>query len=578
MRLNTASLSRALAALALTLFLATCASAPQTARGEAVVVAANPHAVAAGEEIIRAGGNATDAAIAAMLVLGLVEPQSAGLGGGGFLLAYDASDASLDAYDGREIAPAGATNDMFLVNGQPMQFLDAQQSGRSIGAPALAPMLYMAHRQHGRLAWARLFEPAIRLAEGGFAVSPRLNMLIAGYAARGRLRDQPDAARYLLTPEGEPLPVGHILRNPDYAATLRALARQGPRALTHGPIAEAIVAAAQRAPRAGTLTLADLLAVRPRRVDALCGAVRVYRVCTLAPPSAGGFAVLQTLALFERARPTPGGVESVDDWAALLWASRLAYADRDYFGADDQFAPVPAHALVSATYLDERARLIDLARAPGEVTHGDPTPRAARWGGDATIDAPGTTHLSVIDHEGNIAALTASVENVFGSQRMAGGFFLNNQLTDFSFRPEINGAPVANAVAPRKRPRSSMAPTIMFGADGRPYAVMGSPGGPAIPAYVARTLIGMTDWSLSTQQSIDLGHLIAAGATVRSETERVPGALAEALTARGWRLAETQSEASGLHGFRIVNGAIDAGADPRREGRVARIPAMPPAN
>lgn len=574
--------AHALTALLLTFFLATCATAPERTRGEAVVTAANPHAVRAGEEMIRRGGTATDAAIAAMAVLGLVEPQSAGIGGGGFLLAYDAQSARIDAYDGREVAPAGARPDMFLVNGQPMQFLDAQQSGLSIGAPSLVAMLHMAHRAHGRLPWADLFEPAIQLAENGFAVSPRLNRLITGYTAQGRLRDMPDAAAYLLTPEGQPLPVGHILRNHAYAETLRAIARQGPRALTHGRIAEEIVAAAQRAPRAGTLALEDLQAVRPRRLDAVCGIFRVYRVCSMPPPSAGGIAVIELLGLYERARPNPAGAAPVDDWAAYLWASRLAYADRDFFGADDQFVPVPTRGLIAPAYLDARARQIDLTRAPQTVTHGDPSHVASiapRWGGDATRELAGTTQISIIDHDGDVVVMTATVESAFGSHRMAGGFFLNNQLTDFSFQPVINGRPAANAVAPRKRPRSSMAPTLVFDADdGEFRAAMGSPGGGAIIAYVARTIIAMTDWNLSAQQAINLGHIIASGPIVRTEVSRVSPPLAQALRARGWALRDTDSEESGLQGFRVTPNGIDAGVDPRREGTVARIPATPPVN
>ncbi len=581
---NLHALARTLAALGLALVLATCASAqPPASRGEGVVVAANPHAVAAGAEMLRQGGSATDAAIAAMLVLGLVEPQSAGLGGGGFLLAYENRTRRLDAYDGREIAPAGARADMFLVDSAPMPFLDAQQSGLSIGAPALMPMLHMAHARHGRLPWPDLFAPAIALADNGFAVSPRLHRLIVAYAERGRLRDQPDARAYLFTPDGAPLPVGHVLRNPAYAATLRALAAEGPRALTEGPIAADIVAAAQRAPRAGSLSLTDMGAVRPRRVDPLCGAFRIYRVCTMAPPSAGGFAVLEILGLYERARPAPVGADNVDDWAAFLWASRLAYADRDYFGGDDQFVPVPTRALTSRPYLDARARLIDLARAPDTVTHGEPGRRAAlpadaRFALGAGYEENGTTHLSVIDADGNVAALTATVESAFGSQRMAGGFFLNNQLTDFSFMPTRDGLPAANAVGPGRRPRSSMAPTIVFEPDGDVFAAIGSPGGGAIIAYVARAIIGVTDWNLSMRGAIDLGHLVAAGPNVRSEAARVPAPLAAALRARGWQLRDTDSEESGLHGFVRRGESWDAGADPRREGAVARIAPTQRAN
>jgi gamma-glutamyltranspeptidase/glutathione hydrolase len=568
--------------LALIVFLSACATAPRGARSEAVIAAANPHASEAGAEMLRRGGSATDAAIAAMLVLGLVEPQSAGLGGGGFLMHYDPDTRAIDAYDGREIAPAGARPDMFLdAQGEPLPFLEARKSGAAVGAPSLVPMLKLVHDAHGRLPWPVLFEPAIRLAENGFAVSPRMHRIIAGSAARNRLRESPSARAYLFTPAGEPLPVGHVLRNPAYAETLRAIAREGPHALTHGRIAGEIVAAAQAQPRPGTLTLADLQRVTPRRLDAVCGSFRVYRVCSMPPPSSGGIAVIEILGLFERARPDPEGVQDTDDWAAFLWASRLAYSDRDHYVADDQFVPVPTRGLVDPRYVDERARLIALANAPRGVSPGDPSRVAGgpslldHWGRDLTREAAGTTHLSVIDNEGNVVALTATIESEFGAHRMAGGFFLNNQLTDFSLRPTLNGRPLANAVAPGKRPRSSMAPVLMFERDGDFHAAIGSPGGSAIIAYVARTIVGFTDWDLSMQQAIDVPHLIAAGPIVRQEPS-VSRELVAALGARGWRLNQSAAEDSGLHGFVVTPNGIDAGADPRREGVVVRVPATNP--
>lgn len=573
---------RALLAPLIVLWLAACAtpSAPApAARGEAMAAAANPHAVEAALEILRAGGSAVDAAIAAELVLGLVEPQSSGLGGGGFMLTYDAASERIASYDGREHAPAGATATMFLdARGRPMAFLDAQASGRSIGTPLLAAMLKLAHEDQGRLPWADLFAPAIRLAEAGFEVSPRLARFIAYAGEHGRLRADFQTRAYFFSADGAPLPAGHVLRNPAYAATLRALAAQGPSALTQGPIADAIVAAAQRGPRAGTLSLADLQAAQPRRLEPVCGAFRVYRVCTGAAPTSGN-AVTAILGLYERARPIPGGSANADDWAAFLWASRLAYADRDHYMADDAFVATPTRELIAPAYLDERARLIDLAHAPTRVEPGAPAGQDLfeRWGRDLGEDS-GTTHLSIVDPWGNAVSLTATVESMFGAQRMAAGFLLNNQLTDFAFEPTLNGRPVANAVAPGKRPRSSMSPTIVTDRDGELVLVIGSPGGSGIIAYVARSTIGILDWNLPVQEALAMGNAVARTAPARIEAQRFPPGVSAALTARGWEIQEVASEESGLHAIRVTPQGLEGGADPRREGVVGRIAApSPPA-
>lgn len=572
---------RTLLGLFVALAIAACASGPTSppARlppGEGMVSAANPYAVDAGVEMLRKGGSATDAAIATMMVLGLVEPQSAGLGGGGFLLAWDKGGA-FDSYDGRETAPAAATTNLFLgPDGQPLPFAQAVQSGLSTGAPSLMPMLEMAHRAHGRLPWRALFEPAIRLADEGFIVSPRLAALIAFVGRNGDLMKDPAARAYFFDAAGNPLAAGTRLKNPAYAATLRTLQAEGGRALTYGPIAESIVAAVHRAPRPGTLSLADLASVQPRRLAPLCAPYRTYRVCSMAPPSSGGIAVLSALGLYQRARPVPVGPANADDWAAFMWASRLAYADRDHYVGDDRFVPVPTHALIDGRYLDARARLIDLAHPAGNVQPGDPSTVIGgrslldRWGRDATDEVPGTTHLSVVDGWGDAVALTATVESAFGAQRMASGFMLNNQLTDFSLAPTLNGKPVANAPGPRKKPRSSMAPTIVFDAQGNLYAVVGSPGGSAIIGYVAKTLIGLIDWNLTMQQAIDLPNTTARAVGVRVEQQRMAPETYAALVARGWRLEPTGAqEGSGLHGIRVTPQGFDGGADSRREG-VAR--------
>lgn len=547
----------------------------QTARGEAMAVAANPHAVEAALEMLREGGSAVDAAIAAEMVLGLVEPQSSGIGGGGFLMYYDDASERIRAYDGREWAPTGATPDMFLnPAGQPLAFIDAQTSGRAIGAPLLVPMLKLAHDDYGRLPWARLFEPAIRLAEQGFAVSPRMAMFIAAYSERGRLSQDPNARAYFFDANGAPLPTGTNLRNPDYARTLRALADQGPRALSRGPIAEAIVAAANAEPLPGALTLSDLRMARPRTLAPVCGSFRVYRVCTAPPPSSGN-AVIAILGLYERARPAPGG-GNIDDWAGFLWASRLAYADRDHYMADDRFAPMPTRALIAPAYLDQRARLIDLSRAPPpRLRPGRPAGDALynRWGSDDGDDA-GTTHLSIVDGYGNAVTLTATIESAFGSQRMVHGFLLNNQLTDFSFMPTLNGRPLANAVAPRKRPRSSMSPLIVTDADGELVLLNGSAGGSSIIGYVSRTTIAMLDWGQTPEQALAHANLVARFEPLTADNARMPPGLADALSARGWQIREFGAlEVSGLHAILVTPNGLQGGADPRREGVVGRVAA-----
>jgi gamma-glutamyltranspeptidase/glutathione hydrolase len=545
-----------------------------------MAAAANPHAVAAAVEILNAGGSAVDAAIAAELVLGLVEPQSSGIGGGGFLLNYDASSERISGYDGRELAPAGARPDMFLdARGRPMPFLDAQASGRSIGTPLLISMLKLAHDDHGRLAWARLFEPAIRLAEEGFEVSPRLAAFIAAAGERMRLRADFEARAYFFDRRGNPLPVGAVLRNPAYATTLRAIAAQGPQALSEGPIAEAIVATARRNPRGGTLTLDDLRNAQARRMEPVCGAYRTHRVCSTNAPSSGN-ALIAILGMYARARPDPEGVNNVDDWSAYLWASRLAYADRDYYMADDSVVPVPTVELIAPEYLDARAMLIDVAHAPvGRVNAGIPPGSGdlfERWGRDMG-EENGTTHVVIVDAWGNAVSLTATVESVFGSQRMTNGFLLNNQLTDFSFQPNLNGRPVANAVAPGKRPRSSMTPAIVLNHNGDLELVIGSPGGSSIIGYTARSTIGILDWNLPVQDAINVGNATARTEVVAAEVNRFPAGVADALTARGWRLEQTGlGEVSGLHAIRVrADGSLEGGADPRREGVVARI--APPA-
>jgi gamma-glutamyltranspeptidase/glutathione hydrolase len=576
--------SRRLAALAAFAVLSACAT-PIMSRHDApaprvfdkgMVSAADPRAAEAGAAMLRKGGSATDAAIAAMAVLGLVEPQSAGIGGGAFLLHFDGESERIVAYDGREEAPRNARPDMFIgADGKTMNFRDAVTSGLSVGTPSLIAMLEMAHRTHGALTWAELFDPAIKLAEDGFVVSPRLAQFIA-LAARGNvLQANPTTRAYFFDANGQPLQAGVVLKNPEYAASLRAIQQRGARALQEGPIADAIIATVRAEPRPGAMTLEDLQRYKPRKMEPVCGAYRVYRVCGMGPPSSGGVAVLSILGLYERARPSPVGVNDADDWSAFLWASRIGYADRDHYLADDRFVPVPTQALIDPRYLDARAKEITPAKAPaGLLQPGDPSTVIGgpslldRWGRDKTNEVAGTTHLSVVDAQGNAVALTATVESIFGSQRMAGGFFLNNELTDFSLEPTKNGLPQANAVAPGKRPRSSMAPTIITDKDGALIMTIGSPGGSAIISYVARNVIATLDWNMTLTDALNLGHITARLPQARSEQNRVPPAIAEGLSARGWNLQPTTLEASGVHAIMVTPNGLVGAADPRREGAV----------
>lgn len=536
-----------------------------------MVAAANPLAVDAGVEILKAGGSAVDAAIAVQAVLGLVEPQSSGLGGGAFMVHYDASSGDVVTYDGREVAPRGATADMFLTaTGQPMNTLDAIRSGRSIGVPGAVAMLEMAHREHGKLPWARAWQRAERLADEGFAVSPRLHEMINAAMSRGGL--PPQAAAYLTTDGRTPLPVGTRLVNSKYAESVRRIAAEGAAAFREGPLADEIVAAARREPVPGTLSHEDLRAYRPNRLEPVCGTYRVYLVCGMRPPSSGGIAILSVLGTLENFEMSTMGPGTVAGWHHFIEAQRLAYADRDTYVADDRYTSVPLSGLIDKAYLKSRAALISSDRAMSEVKPGNP-PGSTPRGRDATGPTTGTSHFVIVDTRGNVVSMTTTVESFFGSQRMAGGFFLNNQLTDFSFRPvDEKGAEIANAVAPGKKPRSSMAPTIVF-RDGVFEMAVGSPGGNAIIAYVSKAIVGMLDWNLTPQQAVDLPNMIARGPLV-VETARSDPKVLEQLAAMGhvFRGGRGVGEGSGLHAVRVMpDGRLAGAADPRREGKAVAV-------
>ena len=530
----------------------------------AMVVAANPLAAAAGLEILRRGGTAADAAVAVQAVLGLVEPQSSGLGGGAFITYYDARSAQVRAYNGRETAPSGATPDMFLgADGTPLSYATAVLSGRSTGVPGALAALELLQHEHGRLAWRELFGNAERLAQDGFTVSPRLARMIASRAPQA---SAPDVVRYFSKGDGTRLVAGDTLRNPAYAQTLRRLAREGTRALYFGPIAADIVQRVHEGEYAGTLSGQDLARYRALESAALCRPWQVYIVCTPPLPS-GGIGVLQGLLLLADTDIAQRGAADPIAWVELGEAERLMYADRDRYVGDPAFVEVPLAGLLDPAYVRGRASLIGDRIAAVAPRPGVP-PGASAVGPDHTAEPGGTTHFVIVDAHGNVVSMTTTVESIFGSGRMVDGFFLNNQLTDFSFSPtDAGGRPAANAVAPFKRPRSAMSPTIVLDARGHFVAAAGSAGGPAIIAYVLKTLIGALDWKLSMREAVALPNLVAHGASFSGEADRFGAPLLEQLNARGLNIHPGQYEESGLTGVQMLgDGALDGGADPRREG------------
>lgn len=574
--LKSALISAALLGLALPALpaLAREAKAPATASAAQVketgmVAAAHPLAVEAGLSVLRRGGSAVDAAVAVQAALGLVEPQSSGIGGGSFMTYYDAKTRKVTAYNGRETAPAGARPDMFLrPDGKPLPFFDAVTSGRATGVPGAVAMLHMAQKAHGRLAWKDLFTEAEGLADQGFVVTPRLAALAASNAPQAK---QPDAIAYFTKPDGQLIQAGDLLKNPAYAATLRKIAAEGPAALLEGEIAEAIVKRTTEGPLPGTLTLADLKAYKPKVSEAVCRPYRVYVVCVPPAPS-GGPAVLMGLGILANTDIAAHGPDTVQGWYLFSQASRLMYADRDRYFGDPDFVDVPVQGLLDPAYLKARAALI-----PAEVAGAPPGPGKPKGAGarapDATQEPGGTTHFVVVDRDGNVVSMTTTVESLFGSGRMVHGFFLNNQLTDFSFSPtEKDGVPAANAVAPGKRPRSSMAPAVVLDRKGRFYAAVGSPGGNSILAYNLKALVAVLDWKLPMQEAVALPNLIARGAPYLSEPAKFAPGVVEGLAARGVVLnGSGGAEGSGLHGVMVTPQGLSGGADPRREG-VARKP------
>jgi len=529
-----------------------------------MVVAAHRLAARAGYDVLRQGGNAVDAAIAVQLVLNLVEPQSSGIGGGGFLLYYGAHERKLRAYDGRETAPAAARGDRFLdASGRPLDWPDAVVSGKSAGVPGLLRMLELAHRGHGKLPWARLFEPAIRLAEDGFPISLRLHALLA--ADRYLARDD-NARRYFYLQNGTAKPAGAVLKNLEFAAVLRRIAAEGAGAFYRGAIARDIVAAVRGRERApGDLAETDLAAYAAKEREPLCGAYRRWKICGMPPPSSGGFTVLQILGILERVGPRALRPDSLEAVHLFAEAGRLAYADRNLYIADPDFVAAPLAALLDSRYLASRAKLIDVRRSMGRARAGAPPGVPGAYGLAEPPELPSTTHVSIVDAEGNAVAMTTSIEAAFGNRQMVRGFLLNNELTDFSWTPEQGGRPVANRVEAGKRPRSSMAPTMVFDEKGQLYMVIGSPGGHSIINYVAQTLVGVLDWGMDIQQAIASPHRGSRNGPTELEQGTPLEKLAPALRQMG-HTVRIRPETSGLHGIVRTPSGWAGGADPRREG------------
>ncbi len=531
-----------------------------------MVSAANPLASEVGYNILKKGGSAIDAMVAVQLVLGLVEPQSSGLGGGAFLVYYDAQKQKLTTFDGRETAPKAATPDMFLDNnGQPLSFFDAVIGGRAVGTPGTVKLLFDTHIKYGKLQWQEVIAPAIKLAEKGFKVSPRLHASITR-SAESLYKYQP-TRDYFLTEEGVPLFVGTIVTNKEYAKTLIDITLNGTDAFYKGELAQSIVNTVQNAKgNPGRLSLEDLADYRVIEREPVCYRYRDHDICGMGPPSSGALTVGQIMGMLEAYDLKDYGIRNPESWRLIGDATRLAFADRGRFMADSDFVKIPK-GLLNRAYIWERSQFLigEDALSDELVTPGEPPfDHAQIFAPDNSLELPSTSHFSIVDASGNVVSMTTTIENGFGSRLMVGGFLLNNELTDFSFVPEVDGKPVANAIEPGKRPRSSMAPTIIM-KDGKPVLAIGSPGGSRIIPYVAKTLVAWFDWDMDIQKAIELPHLLNRFGTYNLEKGTAAESFAPALEALGYK-TDIKDLNSGLHGIEITPNGLEGGADPRREG------------
>ncbi|UWR21796.1 gamma-glutamyltransferase [Sulfitobacter sp. S190] len=527
-----------------------------------MVAAANPHAVKAGADVLAAGGTAADALVAVQIVLGLVEPQSSGLGGGAFLVWYDAEAGELTTLDGRETAPLAATPRLFQdADGEPLGFFDAVVGGRSVGTPGTPALLAEAHRKWGSQEWASLLQPGIDLATRGFVVSPRLAQLVAADAER--LGRSDITASYFM-PAGRPISAGETLVNRPYAETLKTLAQDGVGAFYAGPLAKTIVATVRGvADNPGVLSEVDLAIYRVKEREAVCVTYRAHDVCGMGPPSSGALAVGQTLGMLEQ-HDLSAGPDDINVRRLIGDASRLAFADRGRYVADSDYVPVPIAGMIDPAYLQQRGALLTGDDALPEVSPGTPEfDHALFWADDDAIEYPSTSHVSIVDSMGNVASMTTTIENGFGSRLMVGGFLLNNELTDFSFRSQRDGVPVANRVEPGKRPRSSMSPTIVM-KDDKPVLAVGSPGGSRIIGYTAQAIIATLDWGMNVQEAAAMPHAVNRFGTYDVEEGTAAEGWADGLAAIGYE-TNVRALTSGLHMIAIGDG-LRGGADPRREG------------
>ncbi len=539
---------------------------PAASAKQDMVAAANPLAAAAGKEILAAGGSAVDAAVAVQMVLNLVEPQSSGIGGGLFMVHFDKSANKVETIDGREKAPMAAAPDLFMApDGKPMKFYDAVVGGRSVGVPGTLRALEAAHKKWGKLPWARLFEPAIKLADEGFTVSPRLNGALAG---EKYLPSNPVARAYFYDDAGKPRDVGYRLKNPAFAATLRAIAEKGADALYSGAIAEDIVATVAAHPtNPGKMSLADLTAYKAAERAPVCGAYRDYKICGMAPPSSGGIAILQILGVLQEkdlaALTEKPGAEATH-W--LAEAGRLAFADRNLYVGDPDFISVPVEGLTDPLYLKSRAALINPDKSMGKASPGTPPMKKSFLFAPSDGIEHGTSHVAIVDRNGDAVSMTTTIEDGFGSRQMTkSGFLLNNELTDFNLAPTEDGKPVANAVAAGKRPRSSMAPTLVFDRDGKLYAIVGSPGGSQIIPYVAKTLVALIDWKMDPQVAVDLPNVGSRNGPTELEQGTEAEGWKAALEAKGHEV-KLMEQNSGIQAIVVTPDGFVGGADSRREG------------
>lgn len=536
----------------------------QAAASPGMVSAADPRAAAAGAEILREGGSAADAAFATLLALNVVEPQSSGIGGGGYLV-YSERGAAPATFDGREKAPAAANGTWFFNNGRPMEFSDAQPGGKSVGVPGNIRMMALAHQRYGKLPWAALFQPAIRLAREGFKITPRLHNSLEKYPATGAL--SAEARGLFYDADGKAKPVGTLVRNPGFVAFLDRLARLGPDSFYVGPNGQAIAAAVSGAPHnPAPLTIGDIAAYDAKPRPPLCGLYRGYRICGMGPSSSGGYTVLAALKLLERFDLSALGQQSPTAWHLIAEAERLAYADRDKYLADEDFVRVPLAGLTDPTYLASRSAMISPNSAMATTAAGVPA-GASPACAPALQPERGTSHFVAVDRWGDVASETSTIESSFGSGLMVSGYYLNNELTDFSFVPEKDGCPVANRVEGGKRPRSSMAPTIVYGSDGRPVLAVGAAGGSTIPAQVIKAIVGVIDFHLPAQQAIALPMIYAPSDTVYVEAGSALEAIIPQLSALGHSDIKTVPSGSfKANAIQWQGGRWVGGADPRSEG------------